>query len=86
LDVSPPTPPPPASDGEEEVPEVDYPEDKEENDRLEAEAQEEIDDMDWAISNPEDEEQAAIHALWRSLWMENVGTPGINARQIQTFI
>jgi hypothetical protein len=64
-------PPPPASDGEEEVPEVDYPEDEEENDRLEAEAQAEIDDMEWAISDPEDEEQAAIHASWRSLRMEN---------------
>jgi hypothetical protein len=27
--------------------------------------------MEWAISDPEDEEQAAIHASWRSLWMEN---------------
>jgi hypothetical protein len=63
-------PPPPASDGKEEVPEVDYPEDEEENDRLEAEAQAEIDNMDWAISDPEDEEQAAIHASWRSLRME----------------
>jgi hypothetical protein len=68
----PPTPPPPASDGEEEeVPEVDYPEDEEENDRLEAEVQAEIDDMEWAISDPENEEQAAIHASWRSLRMEN---------------
>jgi hypothetical protein len=50
---------------------VDYPEDEEENDRLEAEAQAEIDDMEWAISDPEDEEQAAIHASWRSLQMEN---------------
>jgi hypothetical protein len=69
----PPTLPPPASDDEEEVPEVDYyyPEDEEENDRLEAEAQAEIDDMDWAILDPEDEEQAAIHASWHSLRMEN---------------
>jgi hypothetical protein len=53
----PPTPPPPASDGkEEEVPEVDYPEDEEENDCLEAEVQAEIDDMEWAISDPENEE------------------------------
>jgi hypothetical protein len=67
-----PTPPPPASDGkEEEVPEVDYPEDEEDNDRLEAEAQAEIDDMEWAISDPENEEQAAIHASWHSLRMEN---------------
>jgi hypothetical protein len=65
-------PPPPASDGEEEeVPKVDYPEDEEENDCLEAEVQAEIDDMEWAISDPENEEQAAIHALWRSLRMEN---------------
>jgi hypothetical protein len=49
--MPPPTPPPPASDGEEEVPKVDYPEDKEENNRLEAEAQAEIDDMEWAISD-----------------------------------
>jgi hypothetical protein len=56
---------------EEEVPEVDYPEDKEENDRLEAEVQAEINDMEWAILDPENEEQAAIHALWRSLRMEN---------------
>jgi hypothetical protein len=48
-------PPPLASDGEEEVP-VDYPEDEEENDRLEAEVQVKIDDMEWAISDPEDEE------------------------------
>jgi hypothetical protein len=27
--------------------------------------------MDWAISDPEDEEQAAIHASWHSLRMEN---------------
>jgi hypothetical protein len=68
----PPTPPPPASDGEEEeVPKVDYPEDEEENDRLEAEAQAEIDDMEWAISDPENEEQVAIHASWCSLRMEN---------------
>jgi hypothetical protein len=68
----PPTLPPPASDGEEEeVPEVDYPEDEEENDRLEAEVQAEIDDMEWAISDPKNEEQAAIHTLWRSLRMEN---------------
>jgi hypothetical protein len=67
----PPTPPPPASDGEEEVPEVYYPEDEEENDRLEAEVQAEIADMEWAISDPENEEQAAIHASWRSLRMEN---------------
>jgi hypothetical protein len=65
------TPPPPASDGEEEVPEVDYPEDEKENDRLEAKAQAEIDDMEWAILDPEDEEQAAIHAPWRSLRMDN---------------
>jgi hypothetical protein len=50
---------------------VDYPEDEEENDRLEVEVQAEIDDMEWAISDPEDEEQAAIHATWRSLRMEN---------------
>jgi hypothetical protein len=50
---------------------VDYPKNKEENDRLEAEAQAEIDDMEWAISDPENEEQAAIHASWRSLRMEN---------------
>jgi hypothetical protein len=67
----PPTPPPPASDGEEEVPELYYPEDEEENDRLETELQAKIDDMVWAISVPEDEEQAAIHASWRSLRMEN---------------
>ena len=48
-----------------------YPEDEEENDRLEAEVQAEIDDMEWAISDPENEEQAAIHASWRSLRMEN---------------
>jgi hypothetical protein len=67
------TPPPLASDGEEEVPEVDYYylEDEEENDRLEAEAQAEIDNMDWAISDPEDEEQVAIHTSWHSLRMEN---------------
>jgi hypothetical protein len=65
-------PPPAVSDGEEEeVLEVDYPEDEEENDRMEAEVQAEIDDMEWAISDPEDEEQAAIHALWHSLRMEN---------------
>jgi hypothetical protein len=69
--MPPPTPPPPASDSEEEVPEVDYLEDEEENDSLEAEAQAEINDMDWAISDPEDEEQAAIHASWHSLRMEN---------------
>jgi hypothetical protein len=27
--------------------------------------------MEWAISDPENEEQAAIHASWRSLQMEN---------------
>jgi hypothetical protein len=27
--------------------------------------------MEWAISDPEDEEQAAIHASWHSLRMEN---------------
>jgi hypothetical protein len=60
------------SDGEEEeVPEVDYLEDEEENDCLEAEVQAEIDDIEWAISDPENEEQAAIHASWRSLRMEN---------------
>jgi hypothetical protein len=70
----PPTLPPPASDSEEEeVPEVDYPEDEKENDRMEAEVQTEIIDMEWAILDPENEEQAAIHAVAFSMDGEQGG-------------